>query len=117
MGIQPVGSDLAPIHSATIPRVRVPFYASYSTLLTRLAEGFRLHGDVIQLTGMPFRVFCFRHPEHIKQIYTHKAIGTTKLPRLLPRVQWIMRRGTFIHPGGEDWKRRRYLLQGGMTRA
>ena len=36
---------------------------------------------------------------------------------MLPRVQWIMGRGSFIHPGGDDWKRRRHLLQGGLTRA
>lgn len=117
MHTQSVPNGVGAIPSSAIPRVRVPFFSSYTTLLARLAEGFRLHGDVVQLSGIPFRVFCFRHPEHVKQIYTHKAIGATKLPRMLPRVRWIMGRGSFIHPGGEDWKRRRQLLQGGLTRA
>jgi cytochrome P450 len=102
---------------SAIPRVRVSLFSSYSTLLAQLAEGFRQHGDVLQLTGIPIRVFAFRHPDHIKQIYTHKTIGTTKDPSMLPRVQWIMGRGSFINPGGEDWKRRRNLLQFGLTRA
>lgn len=117
MGMQTVQGRSDPIPASAIPKVRLPLFSSYSTLLARLAEGFRLHGDIVRLTGIPVRVFCFRHPEHIKQVYTHKTIGATKLPRMLPRVQWIMGRGSFIHPGGEDWKRRRHLLQGGLTRA
>jgi cytochrome P450 len=117
MVLKTVQSGTDTIPASALPKVRLPLFASYATWVARLAEGFRLHGDIVRLTGMPIRVFCFRHPEHIKQIYTHKTIGATKLPHLLPRVHWIMRRGTFIHPGGEDWKRRRYLLQGGLTRA
>jgi cytochrome P450 len=108
----------SPIRSSFIPTVRLPWFSPQSTLVARLAEGFRLHGDVVQLSGIPMhRIFCFRHPEHIKQIYTHESIGTMKLPSLLPKVQWIMGHGTFIHPGGEDWRRRRRMVEPGLTRA
>ncbi len=117
MGMQTTQSRGVPIPASAIPKVRLPLFSSYSTMLARLADGFRRYGEIVRLTGIPVRVFCFRHPEHIKQIYTHKNIGSAKLPRMLPRVQWIMGRGSFIHPGGEDWKRRRHLLQGGLTRA
>jgi cytochrome P450 len=105
-----------PVCPVRIPKVFVPFYSSYSALIARLAAGFAEQGDVLQVTGIPLNLFCFRHPEHIRQIYTHKAIGTSKQPALLPRVRWIMGKGSFIHAGGEDWKRRRYMVQPALTR-
>ena len=104
---------VAPVKA--VPKLRVAFYDSYSALIARLAQAFPEKGDVLQLSGIPFRVFCFRHPEHIKQIYTDKTFGSNKLPSLLPRVRWIMGEGSFIHPGGPGWKRRRYLLQPALT--
>ncbi len=66
---------------------------------------------------MGIRIYCFRHPEHISDVYTSRTVGTTKQPALLPKVRWAMRTGTFISPGGEDWKSKRTLLQPAVTRA
>src|SRR5206468_3176778 len=52
-----------------------------------------------------------RHPDHLKKIYAYEKTAISKHPSLLPRVNWVMRRGSFVHPGGDDWKRKRLLMQ------
>ncbi|HEX5271595.1 MAG TPA: hypothetical protein VFW33_13955, partial [Gemmataceae bacterium] len=92
-----------------IPQVRLPLFASGNTLIARLTTAFPERGDVVELTGVPLKVFCLRHPEHLKKIYAYEKTAISKHPRLLPRVNWVMRTGTFVHPGGDDWKRKRQL--------
>ncbi|MDE3060699.1 MAG: cytochrome P450 [Pseudomonadota bacterium] len=76
--------------------------------ITKLAEVFnRQGGDIVQLSmGLPVSIFCFRKPEHIKQIYAHKVIGTIKPPNLMPKADWLMGNGIYNDPG-DDWRRKR----------
>ncbi|MEO6022221.1 MAG: cytochrome P450, partial [Burkholderiales bacterium] len=65
----------------------------------------------LSLLGFPKRVFCFRKPEHIMQILTHKSIGGIKFLPMMPRVKWLMRGGAYVLQGGEDWSMRRRIVQ------
>jgi cytochrome P450 len=101
----------------SVPRVRLPLFASGNTLIRRLTTAFPSQGDVLEITGVPLKVFCLRHPDHLKQIYAYEKTAISKHPSLLPRVTRVMRRGSFVHPGGDDWKRKRQLTQPLFARA
>ena len=79
----------------------------YSSLPFILEDRFRNLEDIIEVKGAPVRFFCFRHPDHIQQIYTQEPTRLAKNPGLMPRVQFVMGRGSFIHEGGDGWKRKR----------
>ncbi len=94
-----------------IPCIRLPFVFSGNTLIARLTEAFASHGDVIEVRGLPLKMFCLRHPDHLKQIYAYEKTAISKHPSLLPRVKWVMRTGSFVHPGGDEWRRKRQMMQ------
>lgn len=96
----------------SVPKVRISLLAhSLSTVMAKLAEAFERHGDVVQLTAeVPIRVFCFRKPEHIKQLYSHKSMALLKPPNLIKKADWLMGWGTFNHFGGDEWRRKRRLI-------
>src|SRR5262245_55394678 len=96
--------DAVPIRS--IPQIRLSLFASGNSLVARLSEAFPQLGDVIEVRGLPLKIFCLRHPDHLKKIYAYEKTAISKHASLLPRVKWVMRRGSFVHPGGDDWKRK-----------
>jgi cytochrome P450 len=100
-----------------IPRIRLPFILSGNALVSRLVKAFPEHGEVIEVKGLPLRLFCLRHPDHLKQIYTYEKTSISKHPGLLPRVKWVMRAGSFVHPGGDEWRRKRQMTQPLFARA
>ncbi|MDE3016782.1 MAG: cytochrome P450 [Pseudomonadota bacterium] len=91
-----------------IPEVTVSFFRpSPLLLITRLAEEFTRHGDVVKLKmWVPLHVFCFRKPEHIKLVYAHKTAGIVKPPRLMKKADWLMGNGIF-NDQGKEWKHRK----------
>jgi cytochrome P450 len=103
--------------SRNIPRIRLPFILSGNTLIARLREAFPKYGDVIEVRGLPVKMFCLRHPDHLKQIYAYEKTAISKHPGLLPRVNWVMRAGSFVHPGGDEWRRKRQMTQPLFARA
>jgi cytochrome P450 len=113
-------SSTAPAAGASprlIPQVKVKFYEPVARLLAKLGDAFEQQGDVLQVRGFPFRIFCFRNPEHIAQIFKHRAVGLTKFLGVLPRVKWVMGRGAYILAGGEEWMRKRREVQPAFTGA
>jgi cytochrome P450 len=100
-----------------IPQIRfLPFRFTGNALVARLTEAFPRDGEVIEVVGLPLRVYCLRHPDHLKQIYAYEKTAVSKHPHLLPRVKWVMRNGSFVHPGGDEWKRKRQFTQRLFTR-
>ena len=68
--------------------------------------------EIIEVVGFPIRVFCFKKPEFIKQVFSHPEVGITKAPQILPRVAWAMKnQGGYILSGGDEWKTRRHTVQ------
>ena len=67
--------------------------------------------DVVAVIGLPKRVYCFRHPEAIAQIFTDRETGGAKY---LPRVGWLhwfYRSGGFARPIDDVWRQRRRAVQ------
>src|SRR5438105_6933029 len=95
---------------SSIPSVRVSFFKFYSSLPFVLEDGFRKLGDIIEVKGAPFRFFCFRHPDHIQKIYTQEPTRLAKNPALMSRVRFAMGQGSFVHAGGDGWKRKRRAI-------
>ncbi|MEO6024564.1 MAG: hypothetical protein ABIP64_15915, partial [Burkholderiales bacterium] len=71
-----------------ISRVLIPPYLPLGQVIDRISHAFEEKGDTLSLLGFPKRVFCFRKPEHIMQILTHKSIGGIKFLPMMPRVKW-----------------------------
>jgi cytochrome P450 len=94
-----------------IPRFKGRFYAPIRTTVDQIGAAFDAHGDVVQLTGFPFRVFCFRKPEHVALLLTHQPVGMTKHPGVLPRVKFVMGDGGYIVAGENEWRERRGRVQ------
>src|SRR5215510_4496804 len=90
----------APAIAKPIPKVKARFYEPVRTIVDRIGAAFESHGDVIQLTGFPFRIFCFRKPEHVAALLRHQPVGMTKYPAVLPRVKFVMGNGGYILAGG-----------------
>jgi cytochrome P450 len=101
----------APAAIKPVPKVKTRFYTPIRTIVDQIGAGFDAHGDVIQLTGFPFRIFCFRKPEHVALLLRHQPVGMTKYPAVLPRVKFVMGRGGYILTGGAEWKERRSQVQ------
>jgi cytochrome P450 len=95
---------------SSIPSVRASLLKFYSSLPFILEDGFRNLGDIVEVKGAPIRFFCFRHPDHIQQIYTQEPTRLAKNPDLMPRVRFVMGEGSFIHAGGDGWKRKRRAI-------
>lgn len=89
----------------------MPFTTSVEKILLAVERGFEEKGDVLQLTGLPFRAFCFKHPDHVGEILRHQPVGITKHPGVLPRVKYVMGTGGYILEGGPAWKERRVEVQ------
>lgn len=102
--------------SKPIPVLKSRFYIPVKRILDQLSAAFERDGDVIQVTGFPLKVFCFRHPEHIAKLLTHAPVGETKYPGILPRVKWVMRGGAYILRGGPAWRERRRQVQPAFRR-
>jgi cytochrome P450 len=94
-----------------VPRIRGRFYAPVRTTIDQIGAAFDAHGDVLQVTGFPFRVFCFRKPEHVAALLRHQPVGMTKYPAVLPRVKTVMGNGSYILAGGDEWRERRGRVQ------
>ena len=89
-----------------IPKFKARFYVPIKKIIRQLSDAFEQHGDVIQITGFPARVFVFRNPEHVSHIYRHQA-GQTKNMKIMPRVKWVYRKGGYALTGGKLWRERR----------
>ena len=109
-------STNAPSASKVIPVLKSRFYHPVKRIIAQLGEAFERDGDVVQVTGFPIKLFCFRNPEHIAKILTHAPVGETKYSKILPRVQWVMRSGAYILSGGPPWRERRHLVQAAFRR-
>src|SRR5437016_5650625 len=95
---------------SSIPSVRASFFKFYSSLPFVLEDGFRKLGDIVEVKGAPFRFFCFRHPDHIQKIYMQEPTRLAKSPGLMSRVRFAMGQGSFVHAGGDGWKRKRRAI-------
>jgi cytochrome P450 len=91
--------------------VRVWPWNSINSLLLRAGRIFDAGADIIELKGLPFRVYCFRNPEHIEQIFKDPQVGGTKNPKLLDRLKWAMPRSGVVLKGGQEWRERRRQVQ------
>ena len=84
-----------------------PLYEIVERVIATMENG----PDVVTVVGLPKRVYCFRHPEAIAQIFTDRGTGGTKY---LPRVAWLhwfYRSGGFARPIDEVWRQRRRAVQ------
>ena len=97
--------------ASSIPTLRVKFWEPIGTIVEKLTTAFDEHGDIIRLKGWPVNAFCFRKPEHIGQVLTHKTAGGTKFSQAIPRVQWLMGTGAYIMKGGPAWREKRKQIQ------
>ncbi len=79
----------------------------------RIGNAFDEVGDVLRLTGLGFRAFCFRNPVDVKQIYREQI---HKSGMVFSRVRRAMGNGVFAHPGGEGWKLRRRVVSKAFAR-
>lgn len=71
--------------------------------------------EVVMVVGLPKRIYCFRHPEAITQIFTDRGTGGAKY---LPRVAWLhwfYRSGGFARPIDEIWRQRRRAVQSSFS--
>jgi cytochrome P450 len=100
-----------PAVARPVPKIRGRFYAPIRTTIDQIGAAFDAHGDVIQLTGFPFRIFCFRKPDHVAALLRHQPVGMTKYPAVLPRVKTVMGKGGYILAGGDEWRERRSRVQ------
>lgn len=98
-----------------LPKITVPFYTPIPQVIEKISKAFKTRGDVLEVRGFPIRVFCFRNPEHCRQILTHKTVGETKMPALLPRVKWVMGKGAYIMAGGKAWRTKRHQVQAAFS--
>ena len=101
--------------SRQIPKYVTRPYYPFARMLNELGEAFERDGDIIQVVGFPIRIFCFRDPQDIEQIFHHPDVSRIKYTRLLPRLKWIMPKGGIIHVGDSDWKERRRQVQRAFT--
>ncbi len=99
-----------------IPQLRARFYWPLERILRETGNAYEHLGDVIQVTGLPAKVFCFRNPDHIGSILRHPQVGMTKFTKVLPRVKWVMGNGGYILRGGTQWKERRSQVQAAFKR-
>ncbi len=103
------------------PRTLLTLSSSQGALVDDLVVAFRERGDVLQLSGLPvtYNMVIFRHPDHIKEIFNHDAIGIQKRHQevMSEKIRLVMGAGTFINPGGEDWERRRRMIEPAFYRA
>ena len=100
-----------PAVAKPVPKIKARFYKPIKTIVDQIGAAFGSHGDVIQLTGFPFRIYCFRKPEHVALLLRHQPVGMTKYPAVLPRVKFVMGNGGYILAGGNEWRERRSQVQ------
>lgn len=94
-----------------IASIRVPLIPSIPRILGALEASYEEKGDALRLTGLPVRVYCFRDPSQIAEIFRHPEAGTKKPLELMPRVTWLMGTGGYTQAGGSAWKSRRGVVQ------
>jgi cytochrome P450 len=88
--------------------------------VTKVTQAFETAGDVIQIKAeAPVLIFCFRHPKHIRDIYSHKATSLTKPGGFfqMQRANRLMGNGLFNDLGGAEWKRKRNFVNPHFERA
>ncbi len=107
--LPPAGSQDS---SKSIPKHRAWLYKPIKKIILEVGDAFDRHGDVLEVTGLPARIYAFRHPDHCGAILKHPETGNRKYVRMLPRVKWVMGRGGYILEGGGEWRERRRLVQG-----
>lgn len=100
----------------TIPTHRVWLCRPIKKIVLDVGEAFRQKGDVLEVKGLPARIFVFRRPDHVGMILKHPDVGNRKYVRMLPRVKWVMGRGGYILEGGHEWRERRRFVQGAFRR-
>lgn len=94
-----------------IPKLKVSPLTPVKEIVEQVGQGFAELGDVLQVTGLPVKVFCFRKQEHVAELLRHQPVGMTKYPKVLPRVKKVMGNGGYILAGGSEWKERRAKVQ------
>ena len=97
--------------SQPIPKVRSKFYYSFNRMNDDISAGFAQHGDIIQLTGFPAKVFCFRNPEHIDVIFKDPSAGLWKIPAVFARLKSFMPHSVVAQVKGEEWAEKRAQVQ------
>lgn len=100
------------VATRSIPKHRAWLFRPIKQTVLDVGRAFDRSGDVLEVTGLPARIFVFRHPDHAGMILKHPEVGNQKYVRILPRVKWVMGRGGYILPGGSEWRERRRLVQG-----
>jgi cytochrome P450 len=68
----------------------------------------------LRLTGAPWPIYAFRHPDQVGEILRHPSVGITKHPGIMPRVGHVMGHGGYILEGGDAWWARRAEVQPGF---
>lgn len=94
-----------------IPTLKINPFTPVKRIVDQVGQGFEELGDVLQVTGLPVKVFCFRNQEHVAALLRHQPVGMTKYPQILPRVKKVMGNGGYILAGGSEWKERRTKVQ------
>ena len=94
--------------SKTIPKFEAPPEWTFNSLLPELGPQFEELGDVIEMGGLPFPLFFFRHPDHIRHVYTDRETAITKPVFIIERVVELMGQGNFrelwrVAVGKEAW--------------
>lgn len=100
----------------TIPKYKTRFYVPIKKIVLQMGEAFERDGDVLQLTGFPATIYCFRHPDQVGEILKHPKAGDTKFVKMLPRVKSTMGSGGYILEGGPQWHERRVQVQAAFRR-
>ncbi len=107
--------SVSPASTLTIPRVRTRFWNSFPILINEIEAGFEQHGDFIELTGLPYRVFCLRDPEQIEVVMKHPIVGSAKCPSVFARLRALMPKSAVVQPGGTMWTDKRQKIQNILT--
>ncbi len=111
------GPTSRPAKTGPVPGFRISLFDSFDELVEKLGDAFQASGDVVQIKGLPVRIYAFRNPEHIRTILTDRTVGERKQPALLPRVRHVMGQGAYIMKGGPVWKEKRKRIQPLFTEA
>lgn len=91
-----------------VPKIKCRIYHPFSRIITELSKAFEEKGDIIELSGFPLRVFCFRDPKDIEIIFKDPLVSAHKCNRLVPRLKWYMPKSLVMNKGREkdELKRR-----------
>jgi epi-isozizaene 5-monooxygenase / beta-farnesene synthase len=99
----------------SIPKVRTRIWKSFAVLIDEIQHSFERHGDLIELTGFPYHVFCLRDPEQIEIVMKHPVVGVAKCPSVFARLRALMPRSAVVQPGGTIWTDKRQKIQHALS--